>query len=438
MSDGRRAASRACLARAAGRAAKLTPAGLVVAFIASSCAEPTQIRLTLRSDALEARGAELQVYVREAGDALDVPVVETSGPWSSPTEMGDLVVVPRKDRSASVRVRAVLAITKQATACTVAEPDGCIFARREFSFVRGRSLEVPVVLHAACIGVPCDEESTCNALGRCVSARLDAASCAGGACDVEGEGPPPVGGAPVASSDGGTDAGSQRDASDDDSRECRALSFDGVARHATIADAPEFDGLGDMTVEAWIRPAPSEALTVGLVSHWSPNNAGWILGMSPKIGGVMARVRSAGGEASASVMGVITAGVWQHVALVRDGAMVAAYVGGVRVASAPSVLGPTLDYAGAVRIGAAQDPPSGASFFAGLIREVRVSRVARYKDSFVPKWRLDEDASTIAYYPLSEEKGQAVVDATGQRSGWRGTSEAVELSDPAQVECEAP
>lgn len=428
------------LAHALAVASRLPTIALAVALV-GSCAEPTQIRLVLRSDALGRPGPELQVFVAEAGEVLDVPVVETSGPWASASEIGDLVVVPRADRRASVRVRAVLAVAKRAGECSVAAPEGCIFARREFSFVEGRSVEVPVALHAACVGVPCDEESTCNALGRCVSARVDADACAGGACDVEGEGevPPPGSEPPNVPADGGGPPPSPRDAGDDDPpRECRALSFDGVGRHATIADSPAFDGLADMTVEAWIRPSPSEALTVGLVSHWSPNNAGWILGMSPKIGGIIARVRSAGGEASASVMGVITAGSWQHVALVRDGATAAAYVGGVRVASAPSVLGPTLDYAGAVRIGAAQDPPNGASFFAGLIREVRVSRVARYKNTFVPKWHLDADASTIAYYPLSEEKGQAVVDAVEQRSGWRGTSEAVEPSDPGQVVCEAP
>src|SRR5262249_10325946 len=70
---------------------------------------------------------------------------------------------------------------------SVESPAGCIFVRRHLSFVEHRTLTVPLIAYANCIGVPCDDRTTCSALGQCVSAEIDPTTCKGGGCFLSGE-----------------------------------------------------------------------------------------------------------------------------------------------------------------------------------------------------------------------------------------------------------
>ena len=89
--------------------------------------------------------------------------------WDDATgEVGTMVVVPEGDRSARVGIRVVMGITKDPTTCTLEAPDGCIVSRRRVQFLEHKPLHLPIGLYAICEGVPCDPESTCNALGECV------------------------------------------------------------------------------------------------------------------------------------------------------------------------------------------------------------------------------------------------------------------------------
>jgi len=51
--------------------------------------------------------------------------------------------------------------------------------------------------------------------------------------------------------------------------------------------------------------------------------------------------------------------------------------------------------------------------FPGAIREVRLSRTARYDQSFTPAERFQADADTIALYHMDAMQGDRVEDATG-------------------------
>jgi hypothetical protein len=102
-------------------------------------------------------------------------VLET--PWGSTGEIGTMVVVPEDDRNGRLGIRVVMGVTRDPTGCTGQVVDGCIVARRRLTFLEHRTVELPVGLHAACEGVRCDESSTCNALGQCVSAEIDPSLC---------------------------------------------------------------------------------------------------------------------------------------------------------------------------------------------------------------------------------------------------------------------
>jgi len=177
---------------------------------ASSCQEATAVRLHLYSDVAWGQGRDVAIASGiEQADATD-PVATIGTAWSSP-DLGDLVLVPKQDGEVNaVSSLVVLGVARPATKCTVQAPAGCIFARRRVSFVRHRTLTLPIVLHAACIGVPCDSTTTCNALGRCVPAQIDAGCDSSEGCLLPGDTVP---GAFTTPQEAGLDAGGDASAS---------------------------------------------------------------------------------------------------------------------------------------------------------------------------------------------------------------------------------
>src|SRR5262249_8174856 len=55
----------------------------------------------------------------------------------------------------------------------------------------------------------------------------------------------------------------------------------------------------------------------------------------------------------------------------------------------------------------------GGNVFAGLIGEVRISRVARYDKDFTPPKRFEPDADTLALYHFDEGQGDVLKDSSG-------------------------
>jgi hypothetical protein len=65
--------------------------------------------------------------------------------------------------------------------------------------------------------------------------------------------------------------------------------------------------------------------------------------------------------------------------------------------------------------------PNGATArlgedFPGLVREVRISRSARYRDAFPPPPRLESDPETVALYRCDEGEGNQLIDSSGNGS----------------------
>lgn len=74
---------------------------------------------------------------------------------------------------------------------------------------------------------------------------------------------------------------------------------------------------------------------------------------------------------------------------------------------------------GAERQWHAEWSKSEAFYFEGLIDEVRISRVARYREDFVPQRRFDTDPDTLALFHCDEGRGNVLLDASGNRNHGR-------------------
>jgi hypothetical protein len=179
---------------------------LVLIAAAFSCREPTAIRVRLYSDIAWAPERTLAVYAgRTPGVDLAAPDTTATAAWESPY-LGDLVLVPPAD-DASAYLVVVMGVTRPPSKCRLEAPDGCIVARRHTSFVNHKTLTLPVTLYAACLGVRCDENSTCSAIGTCVPADVPPEACSSeDGCLLPGETLPQEAGAPPAMPDAASEA----------------------------------------------------------------------------------------------------------------------------------------------------------------------------------------------------------------------------------------
>ncbi len=147
-------------------------------LVSLGCQDPTQVRLHVRTDVPYEPGRMLSfVATTPERFATSSAEVVVDKPWGGRGDVGTLVVVPEGKKNGRVAIRVVMGVAREPTECTAEQPDGCVVTRRLLRFVENRSVELPIGLHAICEGVSCDESSTCNALGECVSAEIDPNCC---------------------------------------------------------------------------------------------------------------------------------------------------------------------------------------------------------------------------------------------------------------------
>lgn len=150
----------------------------LVALGLVGCLDPTQIRLSLHTDVPYEAGRSATITAGGVPLPEDAtPSAMTTRGWSDDGVIGTLVMIPTDDKDETVSVRVVLGVTRDPTTCRTQDADGCIIARRRLNYIAHTPLELPITLHAACIGEPCDENSTCNALGQCVPSDVDPDRC---------------------------------------------------------------------------------------------------------------------------------------------------------------------------------------------------------------------------------------------------------------------
>jgi hypothetical protein len=112
----------------------------------------------------------------------------------APGEVGSLVLVPAEGRDGSrVDILVIAAMIRDGLGQTLEQCEAamragslegttCVVARRRLGFIDNLPLDLPLEIETRCIGVTCDEDSTCFG-GECVSATLE--------CDARGDCGPP-------------------------------------------------------------------------------------------------------------------------------------------------------------------------------------------------------------------------------------------------------
>ena len=127
-------------------------------------------------------------------------------------------------------------------------------------------------------------------------------------------------------------------------------------------------------------------------------------------------------------------GSWSHVAAERNNGNWKLYLNG-NATSLSSSVAPILPST-YLKVGNNTNTWWG---FRGVIDEVRLSTVARYKGNFTPSnVPFTSDASTATLYHFDETSGQTVIDASGGNNGHLGTTTGTENEDPDRVTSDAP
>jgi serine/threonine protein kinase len=191
-----------------------------------------------------------------------------------------------------------------------------------------------------------------------------------------------------------------------------ALQFDGT----NYVEVPSFryDGTHPVTVEAWVTPNRIAGATP-FVNILTIKRAATIrLNSKYQWMAVATRDITTGDLDVAKSEGTAAVGRKTHLALVWDDSQVRLYVDGKKQAETIDALaGPSASQS--FRIGGyvTEDGDGQANLFHGTIDEVRISRVARYADNFVPQQRFKPDEATMALYHFDEGKGELCEDVSG-------------------------
>lgn len=117
----------------------------------------------------------------EANVALKAITTKTTDCDETSNDIGTLVVTPSEPQTGAVTV--VVGWAKDPVECTPPMFEGCIVARRRFSFIESTPLVVPIVIDPNCKDVPCDAFSTCSR-GLCFDSKVE---CEGSSCTEPGE-----------------------------------------------------------------------------------------------------------------------------------------------------------------------------------------------------------------------------------------------------------
>jgi len=154
-------------------------AGASTLALVFACKDATQVRVIARTNVPYRAGLSVGIWTSSRASGTPGELASTSAePWLNDGQIGDLVVTPRDQKDGPLSVRMVLGVGRDPGTCTDADAKGCIVAKRKLAFVPGTGLRLPMVLHLACEGVVCSDDTTCNYLGQCVSAVVDPSACA--------------------------------------------------------------------------------------------------------------------------------------------------------------------------------------------------------------------------------------------------------------------
>jgi len=216
------------------------------------------------------------------------------------------------------------------------------------------------------------------------------------------------------------------------------LALDG--KSAVRVDLGRLDDLETFTLEAWVRGAApkgrqgliNKTESSGIGIFWSEAGAG----RERPTGYVHLQGR---GYLTAEAEADWRWDEWTHVAVTYDGERLRLFVNG-RVAGEDRGAGTITPNAHPLFIGADPNQRGAAtSFFTGEIDEVRLSAVARYRETFTPPAHHERDAATLLLLHFDVALGAVFPDDSGrEHHGWAVGAPAIRSSTRAAAPPSAP
>jgi len=185
--------------------------------------------------------------------------------------------------------------------------------------------------------------------------------------------------------------------------------FDGDGDYLTVpaSNGLEF-GSGDFTIELWFIADEQQAQYAGLISKGQAGSVdpdAWSLEFnSPTELAFWLWVDSAGIGASG-----VTAGVWHHVALTRDGSTLRMFLDGVLTESRTTTSTIASNASGSLHIGSGWYAPASRSF-TGYIDELRIVKgTAVYTANFTPPTAPFSSGGSLVHSPLVVTNSSGVI-----------------------------
>ncbi len=176
--------------------------------------------------------------------------------------------------------------------------------------------------------------------------------------------------------------------------------------NSVLVDALSLDPASELTIELFATPTDDRSGDWRFLAGWvlqarlqNMPNGRLAFGLDTANGGVI----YAEGQATRR-------SERHHLAGVFDGTTARLFVNGVKRSEQLVPKSALKDHRVPFTIGARRD---GKSQFLGLIDEVRVSNVARYRDDFTPAMRFEPDEHTLALFHCDECDGELLLDASG-------------------------
>jgi Concanavalin A-like lectin/glucanases superfamily len=161
----------------------------------------------------------------------------------------------------------------------------------------------------------------------------------------------------------------------DEYPEYGSVALDGLGSYVQIPDGPTLDITGKITLEAWIKTTATSAnQRIAVRGNYS-------LKLISASGGNKLKLSLTGAASSNHISsnGLVSAGVWHHVAGVYANGEMRLYIDGVLDNSGAASEGPA-SASGVLRIGAALD---GSELFQGWIDEVRIASKNLYSTTTI-------------------------------------------------------
>lgn len=192
--------------------------------------------------------------------------------------------------------------------------------------------------------------------------------------------------------------------------------------------AAGYDDLGDITIEAWVKPVHQEAtrsVLVGRGSTWSMDAGNGLASFETYSSRQPSRMGGGDGM-TVHVSDALPVGGWTHLAMVYDAGAKKklVYING-KLAAQEGWSQPIDHASQLVELGRGFD---------GVIDEVRIWKRARTRDEIEDnrKKRLrGTEEGLVGYYTFDEGSGEAIVDHTrNHNDGWRGEQEALDGAEP--------